>query len=103
MEVFMKLLKRAFAKKDLLKLYRPGCSFLVKSLDHSNKASKKLIDMGITPDTTIYIDGAAPLGEPLVVKVRDYKVALRSGDLNALEVELQNDCVLNELRTSQAT
>jgi ferrous iron transport protein A len=88
----MRFRNRGAAKsRDIMKLYRPGRTFLVKSLDYNNRASKQLIDMGITPDTIIYIDSAAPLGEPLVVKVRDYKVALRSKDLTALEVEQQND------------
>jgi Fe2+ transport system protein FeoA len=72
-------------------LFKPGRTFLVKSLDYKNKASKQLIDMGITPDTVIHIDSAAPLGEPLVVKVGDYKVALRSKDLSALNVEPQSE------------
>jgi ferrous iron transport protein A len=77
----------AAKKREIKTQYKPGRTFLVKSLDYANKASKQLIDMGITPDTLIYIESAAPLGEPLVVKVRDYKVALRSKDLTALEVE----------------
>lgn len=72
-------------------LFRPGRSFIVKSVDHDKKAGKQLIDMGITPDTIIYIDSAAPLGEPLVVKVGSYKIALRSKDLSVLEVELKED------------
>lgn len=85
----------------ILNLFKPGRTFLVKSLDHENKASKQLIDMGITPDTLIYIDSAAPLGEPLVVKVKDYKVALRSKDLSALEVEQQSDVRLSRGRLVQ--
>ncbi len=86
----MKARNRIVGKaKDTRNLFRPGRTFLVKSLDYGNRASKQLIDMGITPDTIIYIDSAAPLGEPLVVRVRDYKVALRSRDLSALEVEQQ--------------
>lgn len=76
--------------------FKPGNSYLVKSVDYENKASKQLIDMGITPDTTIYIDSAAPLGEPLVVKVKDYKVALRSRDLAALEVEVNPSFSFNQ-------
>ena len=71
------------------RVFRPGRSYRVKSLDYGHRSSKQLIDMGITPDTVIYIDSAAPLGEPLVVRVGDYKVALRSKDLSALEVEQQ--------------
>lgn len=70
-------------------IFKPGHSFKVKALDYNHKSSKQLCDMGITPDTVIYIERTAPLGEPLVVKVGDYKVALRSKDLMALEVEPQ--------------
>lgn len=89
--VSMKVFRRIVNNK----VFRPGNSYLVKSLDYNNKASKQLIDMGITPNTTIYIESAAPLGEPLVVKVRDYKVALRSKDLGAIEVEHQKPISIN--------
>lgn len=99
----MKFGNRTNAKSHgIINLYRPGRTFLVKSLDYNNKASKQLIDMGITPDTIIYIDSAAPLGEPLVVRVRDYKVALRSKDLSALEVEQQVDAPLLKGNLAQA-
>lgn len=78
---------RKYKTADKVKLFKPGRSFKVLSLDYGHKASKQLIDMGITPDTLITIESAAPLGEPLVVKVRDYKIALRSNDLLALEVK----------------
>lgn len=69
-------------------LFKPGNALRVKALNYNHRASKMLIDMGITPNTKIYIDKAAPLGEPLVVSVRNYKLALRKRDLLALEVEL---------------
>ena len=88
-------------RKRNTNLFKPGCTFLVKSLDYKNKASKQLIDMGITPNTIIHIDSAAPLGEPLVVKVGDYKVALRSKDLSALNVEPKNDKPIFSCATAQ--
>ena len=69
-------------------IFKPGIALKVKSLDYSNKAAKMLIDMGITPDTLIYIDKAAPLGNPIVISVRNYKLALRKNDLLALQLEL---------------
>ena len=71
--------------------FEPGRSLLVKAVNHNHKAGKMLIDMGLTPDTVIYIEKAAPLGEPLVIKVRDYNVALRKSDLMALEVEPEKE------------
>ena len=69
-------------------ILRPGNMLIVKSVDHEHRAGKMLIDMGITPDTRIYIEKTAPFGGPLVVKVRDYELALRKSDLSALDVEL---------------
>ncbi|MEG6571841.1 FeoA domain-containing protein [[Clostridium] cellulosi] len=83
-------------------LFKPGHAFIVKAVDYNNEAGKQLIDMGITPDTLIYIDRAAPLGEPLVVKVGDYKVALRSKDLSALEVECADEVKPNMTKLAEA-
>lgn len=68
-------------------MFRPGNALRVKSLNYGHKASKMLVDMGITPDTVISIDKTAPLGEPIVISVRNYKLALRLRDLMALELE----------------
>lgn len=69
-------------------IFKPGNTLMVKSLDFHHKASKMLIDMGLTPNTRIVVDKAAPFGEPLVISVRNYKLALRKKDLMALNVEL---------------
>jgi Fe2+ transport system protein FeoA len=69
-------------------LFKPGTALKVKSLNYNHKASKMLVDMGITPNTLIYIDKTAPFGEPVVITVRNYKLALRKKDLQALEVEI---------------
>ena len=88
--------------KKSANLFKPGHAFIVKAVDYNNEAGKQLIDMGITPDTLIYIDRAAPLGEPLVVKVGDYKVALRSKDLSALEVECADEVKPNMTKLADA-
>lgn len=68
-------------------LFRPGNILRVSSMDYDSKASKMLVDMGITPDTLIYIDQTAPFGEPIVIYVRDYKLAIRKKDLMSLKLE----------------
>lgn len=69
-------------------LFKPGNRLRVRSLDYDNSVSKRLIDMGITPNTLITVEKTAPLGEPIVISVRKYKLALRKKDLLALNVEL---------------
>lgn len=68
-------------------MFRPGNMLKVKSIDYDEKASKMLVDMGITPGTLIFVDNTAPLGEPVVISVRNYKLAIRQKDLRALKLE----------------
>ena len=68
-----------------------GSKVKVKSLNHKHKASKRLIDMGITPDTIITVKRIAPLGDPFIIEVRDYLLAVRKKDLKAAEFEQIKD------------
>lgn len=46
-----------------------------------NKAlRKRLMDMGITKNTVVRIDRVAPLGDPIELVVRGYKLSLRKSD-----------------------
>lgn len=79
---------RGRSEHNSMGIFTPGNVLLVKSVNHRHRAGKMLIDMGITPDTTFTIEKVAPLGEPFVIRVRNYQLALRKEALRALEVEL---------------
>lgn len=68
--------------------FKPGNQLKVKSIDYGHMASKMLIDMGFTPGTIISVEKEAPFGEPVILKVRNYSLALRKNDLKALNVEI---------------
>ena len=66
---------------------KEGGVFRVKCLNHNHKATKRLIDMGVTPNTVISVDQIAPFGDPYIIKVRNYFLAIRKKDLCAIEFE----------------
>ena len=70
-----------------MKNIKEGGIFRVKSLNHNHVASKRLIDMGVTPDTVVSVDQIAPFGYPYIFKVRNYFLAIRKKDLSAIEFE----------------
>jgi ferrous iron transport protein A len=47
----------------------------------------KLLSMGLTPGTHFTITRQAPLGDPVEIEVRGYKLSLRKGEAAALLVE----------------
>ncbi|MCI7328818.1 MAG: FeoA family protein [Lachnospiraceae bacterium] len=48
---------------------------------------KRIMDMGITKGTEIYVRKVAPLGDPMEVTVRGYELTLRKDDADILEME----------------
>jgi ferrous iron transport protein A len=48
---------------------------------------RRIMDMGITKGTEIYVRKVAPLGDPIEITVRGYELSLRKADAESIEVE----------------
>ncbi|MBQ5968188.1 MAG: ferrous iron transport protein A [Clostridiales bacterium] len=48
---------------------------------------RRIMDMGITKRTIIYVRKVAPLGDPIEVTVRNYELSLRKADAEMIEIE----------------
>ena len=48
---------------------------------------RRIMDMGITKGSEIYVRKVAPLGDPIEVTVRGYELSLRKADAEMIEVE----------------
>ena len=47
---------------------------------------RRIMDMGITKGTEVYIRKVAPLGDPMEVTVRGYELSLRKADTEMIEI-----------------
>lgn len=50
---------------------------------------RRLLDMGLTPNTTVTVQKAAPMGDPIELRLRGYELTLRLDD--AKEITLRED------------
>ena len=48
---------------------------------------RRIMDMGMTKGTEVYVRKVAPLGDPIEVTVRNYELSLRKADAEMIEVE----------------
>ena len=48
---------------------------------------RRIMDMGITKGTDVYVRKVAPLGDPVEVTVRGYELSLRKADAEMIEVQ----------------
>ena len=47
---------------------------------------RRIMDMGITKNSDIYVRKVAPLGDPVEITVRGYELSLRRDDAESVEV-----------------
>lgn len=65
-----------------------GQSATVLDVVGNDAIAVRLMEMGITEGETVRIVGAAPLGDPLEIAVRGYKLSLRRVEAARIGVEL---------------
>lgn len=70
-----------------LKEARIGQTVKVRKLNGEGAVKRRIMDMGITKGTEIYIRKVAPLGDPIEVTVRGYELSLRKNDAEMIETE----------------
>ena len=64
-----------------------GETVKVVKLDGEGPVKRRIMDMGITKGTQIYIRKVAPLGDPVEVTVRGYELSVRKADAEMIEVQ----------------
>ena len=69
-----------------LKEAKIGSIVTVKKLNGEGAVKRRIMDMGITKGTEIYVRKVAPLGDPIEVTVRGYELSLRKADAEMIEV-----------------
>jgi len=70
-----------------LRNVKVGQTVKVVKLHGEGAVKRRLMDMGITKNATVFVRKVAPLGDPIEVTVRDYELSLRKADAEMIEVE----------------
>jgi ferrous iron transport protein A len=71
-----------------LKDVRIGESAKVVKLHGEGAIKRRIMDMGITKNTSLTVRKVAPLGDPIEINVRNYELSIRKEDAEMIEVEL---------------
>ncbi len=70
-----------------LKDVKIGDTAKVVKVHGEGAVRRRIMDMGITKGVEIYVRKAAPLGDPIEIRVRHYELSLRKEDAGMIEVE----------------
>jgi ferrous iron transport protein A len=59
----------------------------VCQISGEDEVSLRLLEMGLTPGTEVLVVGQAPLGDPLELEVRGYRLSLRKSEAARVEIQ----------------
>lgn len=59
----------------------------VSSILGSDELSARLLEMGLTPGVEVAIVGTAPLGDPLELELRGYRLSVRRAEAARVEID----------------
>ena len=65
----------------------PGSTVKVTKLTGEGPVKRRIMDMGITKGSELYIRKVAPLGDPVEITVRGYELSVRKDDAQCVEVK----------------
>ncbi len=64
-----------------------GQNARITAVNGKGALRRHLLDMGLTPHTTICIRKTAPMGDPIELFLRGYQLTIRLDDAKNIEVE----------------
>ena len=64
-----------------------GSTVVVTKIEGDSAYKRRIMDMGITKGSALYIRKVAPLGDPVEITVRGYELSVRKNDAQCVQVK----------------
>ncbi len=65
-----------------------GSTGTITKINAEGRLRRRILDMGITPNTQIFLRKKAPLGDPLEITIRGYELTLRKEEASQIEIKV---------------
>ena len=66
---------------------RPGTTCRILKVGGEGELRRRLLDMGLTPNTQVLVRKVAPMGDPIELYLRSYELTIRKDDAKKILVE----------------
>ncbi|MDD3335924.1 MAG: FeoA family protein [Eubacteriales bacterium] len=70
-----------------LKDVKVGEHAVIAKLHGEGALKRRIMDMGLTKGTEVYVRKVAPLGDPMELTVRGYELSVRKDDAELIEIQ----------------
>ena len=66
-----------------------GKTATIKKINGAGAVKRRIMDMGLTKGTDLFVRKVAPLGDPIELTVRGYELSVRKVDAALIDVETE--------------
>ena len=70
-----------------LKDAKIGETVVIVKINGEGALKRRIMDMGLTKGTQVFVRKVAPLGDPIELSVRGYELSVRKADAALIDVE----------------
>jgi Fe2+ transport system protein FeoA len=77
---------RAYHEFMTLNELECGSGGVINKVDGQGALRDRLLDMGLTPGTEVYLRKTAPMGDPIEITLRGYELTLRKDDAKMIHL-----------------
>lgn len=71
---------------------KPGTTVIIVLVKEKGLLRRRLLEMGLTPQTRVKVRKVAPMGDPIEVFLRNYVLTLRKEEASKIEVREDKTC-----------
>ncbi len=75
----------------LLRHMAAGQKGVIARVKAIGELGRRIRDMGLVPGTPVYVQGRAPLMDPVAIRIRDFTLTLRNNEADFIHVEVEED------------
>lgn len=73
---------------ETLSQLNPGEHGRITRIAAKGPVRRRILEMGLTPGSQVWVKGVAPLGDPMEVLVKGYSLSLRKEEASSILVEV---------------
>ena len=66
-----------------------GQKGVIHRVTASGELGRRIRDLGLVPGTPFYVQGRAPLNDPVAIRVRNFTLTLRNSESDYIEAEVE--------------
>lgn len=67
---------------------KPGEKGRISQIGGSGQVHRRILDMGVIPQTTVEVERVAPMGDPIWIRLKGYQLSLRKNEAANVYVEI---------------